>query len=168
MSFNPNLPLDDSLMVAGEMRNQFNGLKTLIDEVPAGPQGPVGPMGPAGPEGAAGPQGPEGPQGPSGGPPGPEGPQGPQGPQGPEGPAGAQGASGEAGAVGPQGPEGQQGPQGPTGDVSAAQLNDAIAGTARNPTASGPFGGGFSDPPTQAELVAFAAWVEAVRQALLR
>ena len=171
MSFNPNLPLDDSLMVAGEMRNQFNGLKTLIDEVPAGPQGPVGPMGPAGPEGAAGPQGPEGPQGPSGGPPGPEGPMGPQGA---EGPPGAQGAPGEAGAVGPQGvpgpqgPEGQQGPQGPTGDVSAAQLNDAIAGTARNPTGSGPFGGGFSDPPTQAELVAFAAWVEAVRQALLR
>ncbi len=29
-------------MMAGEMRSQFNGLKTLIEEVPAGPQGSGG------------------------------------------------------------------------------------------------------------------------------
>ena len=57
MSFNPNLPLDDSLMVAGQMRSQFNGLKTLIDNVPAGPPGPQGPAGPDGPMGPAGPEG---------------------------------------------------------------------------------------------------------------
>jgi len=34
MAFNPLLPLDGSLMEAPEMRSQFNGLKTLIDNVP--------------------------------------------------------------------------------------------------------------------------------------
>ncbi len=69
MPFNPALPLDGSLMEAGEMRSQFNALKTLIDNVPAGPpgsQGPQGPEGPQGPQGAwgaAGPQGEAGPQG---------------------------------------------------------------------------------------------------------
>ncbi|MGB8169999.1 MAG: hypothetical protein WCF18_21025 [Chthoniobacteraceae bacterium] len=125
MSFNPSLPLDDSLMVAGEMRSQFNGLKTLIDQVPAGP-------------------------------PGPEGPAGPMGPEGPQG------------GVGPAGPVGPDGPQGPTGEVSLAQLNAAIAGTAQNPGGVGPYTGGFSDPPTQAELQGFAGWVESLRLALLR
>jgi hypothetical protein len=147
MSFNPSLPLDDSLMVAGEMRSQFNGLQSLIDNVPAGPAGPQGPAGPAGvagPQGETGPVGPEGPQGPSGG---------PQGPQGPEGPAGA---------LGPEGP------QGPAGEVSTAQLDTAIATTAVNPSGVGPFTGGFSDPPTQAELQDFASWVETLRLALVR
>ncbi len=72
MAYNPNLPLDDSLMVAGQMRNQFNGLKTLIDNAPPGPPGPAGPQGPAGAIGEAGPEGPEGPAGATG-------PQGPQG-----------------------------------------------------------------------------------------
>src|ERR1043165_4374742 len=34
MPFNPLLPLDGSLMEAPEMRSQFTGLKTLIDNVP--------------------------------------------------------------------------------------------------------------------------------------
>ena len=142
--FNPTIPLDDSLMVAGEMRSQFNGLKTLIDQVPAGPPGPQGNAGPAGPQGGAGPQGPEG----------PEGPQGEAGPEGPEGPSG--------------GPPGPEGPQGPPGEVTLAQLEGAIAGTALNPSEVGPFTGGFSDPPTQAELEAFAAWAESLRVALVR
>jgi hypothetical protein len=33
-SFNPSLPEDHSLIVAGVLRDQFNGLKTLIDAVP--------------------------------------------------------------------------------------------------------------------------------------
>jgi hypothetical protein len=45
--------------------------------------------------------------------------------------------------------------------VSVAQLDSAIAGTARNPSGIAPFGGGFSDPPTQAELQDFAAWAAA-------
>ena len=40
--------------------------------------------------------------------------------------------------------------------------------TARNPDGVGPFGGSFSDPPTQAELQAFAAYVETLRTALVR
>ena len=43
MPFNPNLPIADSELDAGQMRNQFNGLKTFIDNVPAGPPGPEGP-----------------------------------------------------------------------------------------------------------------------------
>ena len=35
MAFNPTLPLDGSLMVAAEMRDQFNGLKTFIDALGA-------------------------------------------------------------------------------------------------------------------------------------
>lgn len=31
MSFDPTLPVDDSLAVAGELRNQFNALKALFD-----------------------------------------------------------------------------------------------------------------------------------------
>ena len=31
MSFDPNLPVDDSLATAAELRGQFAGLKTLID-----------------------------------------------------------------------------------------------------------------------------------------
>ena len=42
MAFNPLLPLDGSLIEAPEMRSQLNGLKTLIDNVPAGPPGPQG------------------------------------------------------------------------------------------------------------------------------
>ena len=54
------------------------------------------------------------------------------------------------------------------GSVTPQNLDDAIATTARNPNAIGPFAGTFSDPPTQAEMVAFAAHVETLRAALVR
>jgi hypothetical protein len=54
------------------------------------------------------------------------------------------------------------------GEVTPTQLTDAIATTALNPTTVGPYGGSFSDPPTQAEMDAFAAYVESMRVALLR
>jgi hypothetical protein len=234
MPFNPSLPLDGSLMEAPQMRSQFNGLKTLIDNIPAGPPGPPGPQGEPGQQGGAGPEGPPGPQGEQGprgeaGMPGEQGPQGPGGPQGmdgnpgPQGETGPQGEQGMQGAVGPQGPpfanavvdgvttlspgdpawvttgfdgsnvhfsfgipsgvngaEGQQGPQGPQGtegqqgppgtpgEVTMQQLDDAIATTARDPVSVGPFSGSFSEPPTQAELQAFAAYVETLRAALIR
>ena len=41
MAFNPTLPLDGSLMVAAEMRDQFNGLKTQIDAQPVTAYGRV-------------------------------------------------------------------------------------------------------------------------------
>ena len=183
MPFNPTLPLDGSLMEAPEMRSQFNGLKTLIDNVPAGPPGPQGSQGPQGEQG----------------PPGTDGAPGPQGPPfanavvdgvgtlDPGQPATVtvyfdgtyvhftfaipRGNDGSTGATGPQGndgPQGPQGPQGPTGEVTAQQLADAITTTARNPNAIGPFAGDFSDPPTQAELQAFADYVETLRAALVR
>ena len=96
--FDPNLPQENTVADAAQMRSQFNGLKALIDAVPAGPPGPEGPQGPAGPAG------PEGPMGATG----PEGPQGPQGPQGD-----------------PGGPPGPEGPQGPPGEVTQADLNNA-------------------------------------------
>jgi hypothetical protein len=43
-----------------------------------------------------------------------------------------------------------------------------VATTALNPSGIGPFAGGFSDPPTQAELQDFAAYVESLRAALVR
>jgi hypothetical protein len=192
-------------MEAGQMRSQFNGLKTLIDNVPAGPPGPQGPQGP---QGAPGPQGEVGPDGPQGEP-GPQGPQGEQGPVGPSGgPPGPQGEPGPAGPAGPQGEPGPQGPpfanavvdgvttlppgdpaavsvsfdgtdvhfsfsipqgeQGPPGDVSMQQLDDAVATTAQNPSGIAPYTGGFSDPPTQAEMQDFAAYVESLRAAMTR
>ena len=53
------------------------------------------------------------------GPPGPPGPEGPQGPQGDQGPAG---------------------PQGVPGEVTNAQLEGAIDGTAQNPANLSPLG----------------------------
>ena len=42
MSYDPLYPADGILIRAVEMRSQFQGLKLLIDAVPAGPQGPPG------------------------------------------------------------------------------------------------------------------------------
>lgn len=96
----------------------------------------------------------------------------PQGDPGPPGEPGAQGPQGEPGPQGlqgdPGGPPGPQGEPGPPGEVSQAALDGAIAGTANNPSALPAFAGAFSDPPTQAELQDFAAYVESFRTALVR
>jgi len=189
------------------MRSQFSGLKTLIDNVPAGPSGPPGAQGIQGPPGAAGTPGPRGVQG-AEGVPGDEGPQGDPGPRGEQGPPfanavvdgvatlnpgnpatvnvgfdgtnvhfsfgiprgadGVQGPAGPDGPQGPTGPQGLQGPQGPQGEVTNQQLISAIATTASDPTGIAPYAGGFSDPPTQAEMQAFANYVESLRAALER
>jgi hypothetical protein len=69
-------------------------------------------------------------------------------------------------------PRGAEGPQGPPGEVNTSQLNTAIAmaigDTPRNLNSFPPFPGAFSDPPTQAEMQALAAYIEQMRQALLR
>ena len=57
MPFDPALPLQDSEIVSVVLRNQFNGLKELIDAIPAGPPGPEGPSGSQGPQGIQGPSG---------------------------------------------------------------------------------------------------------------
>lgn len=59
-------------------------------------------------------------------------------------------------------------PQGPAGEVSTQQLNEANATIALNPSGVGPLIGGFSEPPTLAELQAFAGYVESLRAALVR
>ena len=52
--FDPNLPQQNTLADAAQMRSQLNGLKDLIDAVPQGPPGPEGAQGPPGPEGPPG------------------------------------------------------------------------------------------------------------------
>ncbi len=56
-AFNPNLPAANSLIQSTELRAQFNGLKELIDNIPAGPPGE---QGPAGSDGGQGPPGNDG------------------------------------------------------------------------------------------------------------
>ena len=177
MAFNPTLPLDNALIVASQMRDQFNGLDAKILSIPAGPAGPVGPMGPAGPQGEPGPQGD----------PGPEGSAGSQGEPGPQGPPFAHAVVDGVETLGPGSPatvtvdfdgtdvhfsfaipQGEPGAEGPPGEVTVSQLDGAIATTAWNPSGIAPYAGIFSDPPTQGEMQDFAAYVETVRAALVR
>jgi len=51
MSFDPNLPANNTPNSSAEMRAQLQGLKALIDAIPAGPPGPPGPPGIQGPPG---------------------------------------------------------------------------------------------------------------------
>jgi hypothetical protein len=64
------------------------------------------------------------------------------------------------------------GAQGAPGEVTNAAMSSAISSaitdTARNPSGVAPFSGSFSDPPTQAEMQAFAAWSETLRAGLTR
>jgi len=145
MPFDPTQPAFQSPNASAVMREQLNALhdeiiatNDRIDNIPAGPPGA---------DGQIGPQGPQGEPGTPGGPPGPEGPQG---------------------LPGNDGVPGSVGPQGPPGEVTLAQFDTAIAGTAQNPTTLGPFTGGFSNPPTQAEMEAFASYVESLRAVLVR
>ena len=63
MPYDPLYPADGILIRAVEMRNQFQGLKSLIDAIPDGPPGPAGPQGATGESGQQGPEGPQGPMG---------------------------------------------------------------------------------------------------------
>ncbi len=76
--------------------------------------------------------------------------------------------AGPQGEPGPSGSDGQPGADGPPGEVSLQQFNDSIAGTARNPFGSAPYPGMFSDPVTQAEMLAYVAWNEARWQSIMR
>jgi hypothetical protein len=197
MPFNPNIPLDDSLLIAGEMRSQFSGIVDLVNgllpsvsaEVDDTTTLPAGDMAQAAaffagttihftfaiPQGQDGQVGPEGPQGQTGG-------------DGPPGPPFANAVVDGVATLPPGDPatvdvsfDGSnvhfsfgipQGEQGAPGDVNTAQMDaaiaDAVATTAQNPSGIGPYTGGFSDPPTQAEMQDFAAYVESLRVALVR
>ena len=166
--FDPSLPVNGSQIRAGELRDQFNGLKELIDTTPAGPPGEKGDKGDKGDPGDVGSEGPAG----SGGAPGQPGPAGADGRSvvnvyddgsgraivqmsdgstyGPftiaSGPAGPQGNPGNDGSPGPGGPAGSDG-------VSIVNVYDSGDGRAivalSNGQTFGPFyvAGGPAGPP---------------------
>jgi hypothetical protein len=181
MSFDPNLPQENTLIDAAQMRSQFNGLKALMDAIVtivAAQIAAVNTLNPGDPAtvsvsvvgdtlhftfGI---------------------------PRGADGTDGAQGppfASAIVDAVNTL-PAGSPatvsvsfdgtnvrftfgipaGADGAPGEVTTAALDAAIATTAQNPSGIGPYPGTFSDPVTQAEMLNYVAWVESLRTGLVR
>ena len=89
MPYDPNFPPHGAELISADFRDQFHGIKDLIDAGVPGPQGPQGPQGSQGDPGPMGPQGNNGNDGATGpqGNPGADGAPGPQGVQGPAGPS---------------------------------------------------------------------------------
>lgn len=156
MPFDPNNPVNGVLIDANFLRGQFNGLKDLIDAVPGLSDVVIDSVTtlPAGSQATAS-----------------------ASMTGtvlhltfgiPEGATGAPGTNGSNGSDGAQGPQGQQGEQGPPGEVTLAALSAAISGTAMNPTSVSPMNIGFSDPPTQADLLQVQNWANGLLAALFR
>ena len=155
MPFDPSKPAEHSDLSSQEMRDQFNALKALIDAVPGGPPGAPGPglnfrgdwVG-----------------------------------SDTYTPGDVIFHDGQAfvaiGVSAGTTPEGDithwrtLSIAGPPGEVTnlqlASQIAAALVGTARNPSGITSFSGTFSDPPTQGEMNAFAAYVESLRLDLLR
>jgi hypothetical protein len=170
MPYDPNIPTNGEIVDADELREQFAALheentatNARIDEIPAGPPGA----------------------------------DGAQGGDGPAGPPFAQAIvdavntlePGESATIevtfdgtnvhftfnlprGADGTNGAEGAPGAPGEVSQQQLSETvateIAGTARDPVGVEPFGGMFSDLPTQGEMQAFAEWAETLRAGVRR
>ena len=130
MPFDPTIPPDGAFATGAALRGQFNGLKALIDAIPAGPAGPAGPQGPAFSSIQIGSV--------TTGTPG--------------SPAGASvnvfGSNVELSFTIPAGDTGA------AGEVSNSTLAGEISGTARNPNSVAPIPFTVSNPPTQTELQA--------------
>jgi hypothetical protein len=188
-AFDPTLPQDGALIIAGVLRDQFNSLFSLIQNIPAGPPGP---------QGVPGIQGPPFAQAVVDGVttlvPGdpawvtvsfdgtdvhfgfgiPRGDAGAQGQPGAQGPPFAQAEVNGVTTLPPgsdawvttsfdgsnvhftfgiprgdAGEQGQPGIQGPPGEVTAAQLNAAIAGTSANTNAVATLDTPFADPDSE-------------------
>ena len=134
--FDPNLPQENTIADAAQMRGQFNGLKALIDllqSIATAQVDAVNTLPPGDPANVT---------------------VSVVGstlhltfdiPQGDAGAAGSDGAPGAAGA---------DGAQGPPGEVTLAQLDAAIATTSANSNGVSTLGLSVSDPPTQSELQA--------------
>ena len=146
MSFDPTKPVNGARVVAAELRDQFNGLKALIDAVPAGPPGPAGPEGPAFSSVQIGTV-----------------------------TTGAPGTPAEA-SVATFGnnveisftiPAGQPGP-GVSFDEMTSAIGLAISGTARNPMTVSDLFLSPTDPPSQADLLAVIAKINELLAALRR
>jgi hypothetical protein len=126
-AFNPALPVDGSLIVAGELRDQFNGLASMIAAIPPGVNSAqvdgVTTLPPDTPATAY---------------------------------AAVAGSTLHLEFGIPQGYEGPQGEQGPPGDVSTQQMESAIYQaiqyTASNANGVSPLDINISDPPTQSEV----------------
>ena len=150
MSFDPTKPVNGVLIDADFLRAQFNALNDLISAVPAGPPGPQGPPFANAVVDAVN--------------------------TAPPGSNAAVSVSFDGTNVhfvfglpaGFNGINGTNGTDGAPGEVTTAALTAAIAGTAQDPAAIAAFPGTFSDPPTQGEMQAFAAYVETLRAALVR
>ena len=174
MSFDPTLPINNTVIDADELRGQFNGLKTLIDAVPAGPAGPAGPTGA---DGAAGPLGATGATGEPGPPFASAVVDGVTTLNAGENATAATTFDGSnvhftfaipRGTNGSDGANGTNGADGAPGEVTAAALATAIAGTSANSNAVATLDTSFSDPPTQAECEALRAKLNEVILALRR
>jgi hypothetical protein len=196
MPFDPTYPPTNAEILSAPLRNQFQGLKDLIDAVasvnaavvdgtntlpPGSPaQASVSVNGstlhftfeiPQGIDGTNGSNGSDGAVGPQGSPgsDGAIGPQGPQGPQGdPGGPPGPQGPPGNDGMQGPQGNDGATGPQGPPGEVTQAGLDSAIASTSANSNSVSTLDLIVTNPPTQSEVQSLADKLDELITALRR
>ena len=144
MPFDPTIPPDGAFATGAALRGQFNGLKALIDAIPAGPAGPAGPQGPAFSSIQIGSV--------TTGTPG--------------SPAGAQvnvnGSNVELSFTIPAGDTGA------AGEVSNATLAGEISGTARNPNSVGMLSGSISNPPTQAEVQALQDKINEMLSAMQR
>ena len=146
-AFNPALPEDGALIIAGVLRDQLNSLFALIQNIPAGPQGPEGPQGPpfaqAVVDGVT--------------------------TLAPGTPAWVTVSYYNSEVHFLFGiPTGDPGTQGPPGEVTTAQLNAAIATTANNPTSIEPLNLTISDPPTQSEVQQMLARMNELIGALKR
>ena len=171
MPYDPNFPPHGADLISAQWRDQFHGIKDLIDS------GVPGPQGVSGNDGSTGPQGPQG----EPGTPGSNGSDGAQGPQGPPfasavvdavntlnpGDSAAVSTSfdgsnvrftfgiprGADGTNGVDGTNGSDGAPGAPGEVSNAALAAAISGTSGNSNAVSTLDTPFSnDPPTFADM----------------
>jgi hypothetical protein len=154
MSFDPAIPQNGALIDAVPVRDNFTGLKDLIDAIPAGPPGPQGE----------------------------QGPQGPQGNDGRSvvnvyddgsGRAIVQMSDGTTYgpftiASGPPGADGPQGPQGPMGEATMGDIQNAIGGTSNNSNSISILDMTVSDPPTQMEVQNIASRLDQLILALRR
>jgi hypothetical protein len=141
MAFDPSLPQEGTEIDAVQMRSQLNGLKALIDAVPAGPPGPEGPAFSNVQIGSV-----------ITGMPG-------------TGAAVSVNVNGSIVELSFTIPAGDAGPM---GEVSSATLAGEIAGTARDPIMVTDLMLAPSDPPTQADLLAVIAKFNELLAALRR
>ena len=181
MPYDPTLPLPNSPLESQVIRDQFQALFNLINNIAtitAAQVDGVTTVNPGDPAGVSVsvsggtlhlsfsiPRGNDGAQG-------EQGQVGQTGQDGPQGPAGPEGQAGPAGAMGGDGPQGPPGPAGPPGEVTTVDLNNAIAAalvsaaanSSANSNAVSTLNTPFADPDAEALRVAFNGLVGVLRR----